>query len=76
MNEQSPTFELSLGTGLNLLRLGDSFNQLLNDHTVTVPSITEGNRSDMRELQGKTTKIQSSSLFITLDSPLDDSCWQ
>lgn len=64
MKEQSRTFELPLSTGLNLLRLGDSFYQLLNDHTVTVPSITEENRSDMRELQVKTPNIQSKSLLL------------
>lgn len=51
MKEESRTFELPLSTGLNLLRLGDSLYQLLNDHTVTVPRVTEENRSDMRELQ-------------------------
>lgn len=40
MKEHSQTFELLLSTGLNLLRLSDSFYQLLNDHTVTVPGIT------------------------------------
>lgn len=64
MKEQSRTFELPLSTGLNLLRLGDSFYQLLNDHTVTVPRITEENRSDMRELQVKTPNIQSKSFVL------------
>lgn len=38
--EVFPTFELSLGARLDLLRLSHGFNQLLNHHTVLVSSIT------------------------------------
>ena len=34
------TFELPLGAGLDLLRLGHSLDQFLDNHTVTVTSIT------------------------------------
>lgn len=48
-----PTFELSLGAWLDLLRLSHSFNQLLNHHTVLVSSITLQHRTEILKVQLK-----------------------